>query len=102
MIKNITVSLTSQPNEILVSGDLIDAVLAPGFMAIVYTESESNPDVHYGVAFHSLGQLHAKVNISGLMKHEYRVSVFTLQENGLPFKRSAVIAHSVTNTAGEA
>ena len=66
---------------------------------MAYSTSENIPRLHYGIATRSKNgpELNAEVTIPRLYDFEYRVSVFALQENGLPSNRSVAIAQTISN-----
>jgi hypothetical protein len=63
-------------------------------LAIAYSNSE---DVHYGLVRRSTDALTAEVIIPRLYEYEYRVSVFALDEDGLPSNRSVAVAQTISN-----
>ena len=88
-----------QPNGVLVSGELLNADIAYttalGFLVIAYARN-NHTSLHYGIAVPRSdlpGVMHAEVLlfISSVHDQEYRVSVFTIERNGLPFSRSASV-----------
>ena len=99
MLQRITVSGTSpKAGEIIVSADFVDSALpdnatATGFIAIAYNSQEHR----YGKTKRESGQRHAKANISDLLHSNYKVSVFPLQHNGLPFNKAAATATDILN-----
>ena len=105
-LQNIRADTTSEAGEIVVSGQFIDAALpdngrATGFIAIAYnTESEDRLSIkpHYGIARRAnRQQFNVEVIISNLSESNYRVSVFSLQQNGVPFNKSVATARHVSN-----
>ena len=96
MLQNVSLSLTSQPGEISVSCDFINvsSLLPNGFLAIAYG---NNVNLSYEIAMRPPGELNTEVTLSNLEvpENQYRISVFSIEQNGLPFDRSATIAKSV-------
>ena len=76
-IQNISVT-SPQPGEVRVTGDFIDGSTATGLLIIIYSLTNDS-NVHYIVGGHN----------SGLAGGEYSISVFVVEENGLPFERVA-------------
>ena len=76
-IQNISVT-SPQPGEVRVTSDFIDGSTATGLLIIIYSLTNDS-DVHYIVGGHN----------SGLAGGEYSISVFVVEENGLPFERVA-------------
>ena len=100
IIRNIQVTV-HQSGEVLVSADFVNTsnnFTANGFIAILYTDSD--PNLHFGIATRSPDELHAEVIISGLLEDKYRVSLFSIEADGLPFIRSAATAMNVSNING--
>lgn len=93
---------TSEGSIMVVSSDFLNSSNSDdvvGFMVIAY--SMSNTSNLYGVANRRTGELHAEVTLTNFFVDEYRVSVFTLQNNGLPSTRSAATAQTVSNITGK-
>ena len=87
-IQNISVT-SPQPGEVRVTGDFIDGSTATGLLIIIYSLTNDS-DVHY-IAGGSTSQQPRNVHVSvpGLAGGEYSISVFVVEENGLPFERVA-------------
>ena len=96
LLQNISLTLTTQPGEISVSCDFVNVsgLLPSGFMAIAYG---NNGNLSYETAVRPPGELNTDVTLSNLEvpESQYRISVFCIEENGLPFERSAILAKSV-------
>ena len=72
------------PGELYVTASFLTNTSAVGMLAIVYsTENDSN--IHYTEA--RLPQ--TEIHLTGLSGSAYSTSVFTIEENGLPFNRTA-------------
>lgn len=100
LLQNITITPTSNGSEILISADFINTSdTAIGFMAIAYTRPEARN--LYWIANRPLGELHAQVTLSYFLEDQYRISIFSLQDNGLPFTRSAAKPWTVSNITGK-
>jgi hypothetical protein len=79
------VSVTSgAPGELEVTGDFLTNTSAAGMLAIVYS-TDNDSDIHYTEA--RLPQ--TEIHLTGLTGTAYSTSVFDIQENGLPFNRTA-------------
>ena len=76
------------------TGDFISGSSAIGILAIVYS-NDSN--IHYKFLPHS--EIPMGI-VSGLLDGQYEVSIFVVEENGLPFSRSATIPRNVTLLEG--
>ena len=88
-VQNITVNPVT-PNQLTVSGDLISSKVQ-GFFVIAYvingTESD---DVRYGVARSRPANIEtAEINLSLSGGVAYAISVFSVNETGLPVSKSA-------------
>ena len=81
------------PGEIGVTGSFINGSTATAILVIVYSDS----DVYY--IFSSPSE--EETNVRGLPSGLYNVSVFVVEENGLPFNRSATTPRSVSVMEGE-
>jgi hypothetical protein len=77
-----------------VTGDFINGSSANSILAIIYS-TDSRNDVYYKISSPSTAEEKLVTNISGLPSGLYNVSVFVLEENGLPFSRSATTPRSV-------
>lgn len=79
-------------------GDFINGSTARTVLAVVYTNSGS--DVYY--MFSSMFSEEEKImaTISGIPPGMYNVSVFVVEDNGLPFNRSATTPQNVSVTDG--
>ena len=84
------------------SGDLLNAdianITALGFLAIAYANNDpASP--YYGIATPLPKMLYAEVELSikssSKQQSEYRVSVFSIEHDGLPFNKSARFAQPV-------
>ena len=96
-IQNIIVS-SSTPGEIRVIGDFINGSTARTLLAVIYTNSGS--DVYY--MFSPMFSEEEKIiaTISGIPSGMYNVSVFVVEDNRLPFNRSATTPRNVSVTDG--
>ena len=81
-IQNVTLS-PLQPGEIIISGDFVEGTNATGALVIIYSDELTR--YHLAPCGPS-GRFEAIV--ADLPSGEYRVSVFTVEENGLPFERA--------------
>ena len=82
------------PGLIRVTGDFINGSSATSVLAIIYSTDNRN-GVYYTISSLSTAEETLVTNISGLPSGSYNVSVFVLEENGLPFNRSASTPRSV-------
>ena len=87
-IQNISVT-SPQPGEVRVTGDFIDGSTATGLLIIIYSANNTE---------YQLFQVRVKLEavISGLLGGNYEVSVFVVEENGLPFSRAASKPKQIT------
>ena len=92
--QNFSVS-TFSPGGVTVAGDFISGSLAIGILVIVYA-NDSNiryefiPRSEIPMAF-----------VTSLPDGRYEVSVFVVEENGLPFRRSATVPRNVSLREGK-
>ena len=78
-------SLSSlQPGEIEISGDFVEGTNATGALVIVYSQTDGRTHYHLAPRAQSK-RLEARVVAD--LRGAYMVSIFTMQENGLPFER---------------
>ena len=82
------------PGLIRVTGDFIDSSSATSVLAIIYS-ADSRNNIYYVISPLSTEEETLMTNISGLPSGQYNVSVFVLEENDLPFNRSASTPRSV-------
>ena len=80
----------------MVTGDFV-TVPSPNIMGLlIITYSLSNDlDIHYNVIPRSINGGKIVTSVLGLSIGQYNVSVFLLEENGLPFSRSTTIPKNV-------
>ena len=76
------------------TGDFIDGSTATGLLIIIYSLRLTNDsDVHY-ISEDTGSMLQQSksvdINVTGLAVGEYSISVFVVEENGLPFERVAI------------
>ena len=94
VFQNISVG-SSSPGEIRMTGDFISGSSAIGILAIIYS-NDSN--IHYQFISRSESPM---TFVSGLPNGQYEVSVFVVEENGLPFRRSATVPRNVSLLEGK-
>lgn len=92
-IWNVIISYSS-PGEISISGNFISDSIAKAILAIVYSDSCSG--VHYIFSSLSIEEEKLTAAVSGLPSGMYNVSVFVVEDNGLPFNRSAITPRNIT------
>ena len=102
-IQNISVT-SPHPGEIRVTSELINGSTATGALIIIYSLTNDS-DVHYVIITvdpERTVAINASVTVSvGLNGGEYGVSVFALENGGLPFKRSAALPKTVQVAGSE-
>ena len=91
--QSITASSPS-PGLVRVTGDFINGSLATSVLIIIYSTDNRN-DVYYLIKSLSTEGETPVTNISSLPSGPYNVSVFVLEEDGLPFIRSASTPRNV-------
>ena len=89
-LQNITIS-SPLPGEIKISGCFIRGSNAVGALVIVY----SSRRVYYSFST-PLNQCVVVAKVSGLSRGHYQVSIFVVEEGGLPFNRSAIVPQNIT------
>ena len=87
------VSVSSFDSEVRVTGDFIDGSTATGVLVIVYSLTDDS-DIHY---VSKSPEQNIKASVTGLTGSWYGVSVFVLEENRLPFSRTAASPKVVEN-----
>lgn len=83
------IMVTSAPVGASISGDFIEPSAAIGILAIVYTLIESDTLDYYLFIPRSLGQQRASAIFECIPSGTYNVSLFSVEESGLPFSRAA-------------
>ena len=82
------------------AGDFIPGSLAIGILIMIYSaDNESTIDYHH---IHR-SNVHTKLNTSmtNLPSGQYKVSVFVVEGNGLPFSRSATTPKDISLIEGK-
>ena len=92
-IHNISV-ISPSPGEIRVMGGTIDGSTMIGLLIIIYSVSEDS-DVYYNYVPHDNKQQGVFAVVTELPGGQYEVSVYVMEESGLPFQRAAVTPKSV-------
>ena len=91
--QSVTVSSPSS-GVIRVTGDFTNGSSATSVLIIIYSTDNHN-NIYYTISSLSTEGQTLVTNISGLPSGPYNVSVFVLEENGLPFNRSASTPRNV-------
>ena len=87
--------VSSFNSEVRVTGDFINGSTATGLLIMVYSLTDDS-DVNY--IYNSYEQS-IVASMTGLTGSQYGVSVFVVEENGLPFSRVAAIPNLIENSA---
>ena len=96
-IQNVSVS-SYGPGEIRFTGNFISGSLAIGILIIVYSPN-NNSNIHY--RFISRSDITIPVStVSGLPSGHYKATAFAIEDNGLPFNRSAIQPRNVSVCEG--
>lgn len=96
-IQNVSVS-SYGPGEIRLTGDFISGSSAIGTLVIVYSLN-NNSNIHY--QFVSRSDFTMPVTtVNGLLSGHYIATVFVMEDNGLPFNRSATKPRNVSVCEG--
>ena len=94
-IQNIVV-YSSISGQIQVSGVLVQGATAVGILIIVYPLDRVNLNVYYFKALETTVTNTITTTVTGLSAGQYRVSIFVLENTGLPFSRSATVPKRIT------
>lgn len=86
-IQNIQIYSPS-PGQVRVSGVFVQGATAVGILVIIYPLDHVNLNVYYFEAFETITNTIA-TTVTGLSAGQYGISVFILEDGGLPFNRSA-------------
>lgn len=86
------------PGQIKVTGKFIDGSTSTGLLMIV---ANSEHDVRYHIYSRNGDETDVQDTMSGLTRGNYIVSTFVMEENGLPFSRTATIPRNVTVNNGK-
>lgn len=86
------------PGEIRLTGDFISGSSATGTLIIVYSPN-NNSNIHYW--FISRSDFTMPVTtVNGLPSGHYKATVFVVEDNGLPFNKSAIQPRNVSVCEG--
>ena len=77
------------------SGVLVRGAAAVGILIIVYPLDHVNLNVYYFEALETMITNTIATTITGLSAGLYGVSIFALEDNGLPFNRSASLPRRI-------
>ena len=88
---------SSSPGEVSVTGDFISGSSSIGILTIVYS-LDTESDIHYQFIPRSDIPM---TTMSDLPDGQYKVSVFVVEENGLPFNKSATTPRNVSLVEGK-
>ena len=78
------------------TGDFIPGSLAIGILIVVYS-ADNNIKYH----FVHCSNIHRTITMTNLPSGQYKVSVFVVEENGLPFNRSATTPRNISLNEGK-
>ena len=83
---------SSSPGEIGVTGDFIPGSLAIGILVLIYSADNI-------INYHFIPRFSIPMSfLTNLPRGQYKVSVFVIEGNGLPFNRSATIPRKISLT----
>ena len=83
---------SSSPGEIGVTGDFIPGSSAIGILIVVYSADNR-------INYHFIHRFSIRMSfLTDLPRGQYKVSVFVMEGNGLPFTRSATTSRNVSLT----
>ena len=77
-----------------VTGDFIPGSLAIGILIVVYLADNDSNTIKYHFVHHS--NIHRTITMINLPGGQYKVSIFVIEGNGLPFNRSATTPRNVS------
>ena len=83
---------------VLVTGDVINGLTSMGILVIVYSRL-NHSDVSYNFVPHPQDRMAIDFTVMGLPYVHYEVSVFVVEESGLPFCRAAAMPRTVHNNS---
>ena len=83
------IAINSVPGGATISGNFVERSTATGILAIVYALTESGTLDYYLFIPRSFGQQKASAVFECIQRGAYNVSLFSVEENGLPFNRTA-------------
>ena len=75
-------------------GDIINGSSMKGILIIIYSLTDDS-SVYYNFAPREAEQLRVNAIAMGLPDDQYKVSVFVIDQNGLPFPRAAASSRVV-------
>ena len=91
--QNVTV-YSSKAGEISVTGDFIPGSLAIGILIVVYSANNDSDTIKYYFIHRS--NIRRTITMTNLPSGQFKVSVFVVEGNGLPFKRSATTPRNLS------
>ena len=92
-----SISVSPQPGEVRVTGDFMKGSTATGVLAVIISESE----IFYHFVERGSNEQQFDGNVLGVVGGEYNISFFVVEENGLPFSRTASTPKVVTVESGK-
>ena len=93
------VSITPVSHGISITGHYIESSSAVGVLAIAYSTTGEN-EIQYKFASRPNDQSKPVTILRGLSIGDYQVSLFVVDEGGLPFNRSANLPSNVSVSEG--
>ena len=87
-IQNIQI-YSSSSGQVRLSGVFVRGATAMGILVIIYPLDHVNLNVYYFEAFETMITNTIATTVTGLSAGQYGISVFILEDGGLPFNRSA-------------
>ena len=76
------------------TGDFIPGSLAIGILIVVYSANNDSDTIKYHFIHRS--NIRRTITMTNLPSGQYKVSVFVVEGNGLPFKRSATTPRNLS------
>ena len=90
--------VTSTLGGVNISGDFVERSTATGILAVVYTLTES--DIYYLFVPHFFGRQKASAIFECIPSGTYNISLFSVEESGLPFNRAATNVRTLSIDQG--
>ena len=82
------ISVVSLPCIVTVTGDIINGSMSRGMLVIAYSLSDET-NTYYNLTTFLPDQVRVNTILMGLRSGQYQVSLFVIEESGLPFSRAA-------------
>ena len=88
------ISVVSLPCVVTVTCDIINGSMSKGILVIAYSLTDET-NTHYNLTTFLPDQVRVNTMLMGLPAGQYQLSLFVVEESGLPFSRAAATPRAV-------